>query len=206
MGEPQTVASRVEQVADGVWQWTIADERIGGGPSNTQAVEDTPGEIVVVNPVRLAEEELDKLGHVVAILLTGAGHVRSAAHYRELTGAAIWAPVGIDLEGVDPDETYTDGNELPGGLKAIAVAGPRGHEHAFLLERGRGVLIFGDAMLNAAEMGGLCVLPEKYNPDVSKTRESCRKLLDHDFELVLFGHGEPLRENARERLKEVLNG
>jgi glyoxylase-like metal-dependent hydrolase (beta-lactamase superfamily II) len=203
MSEPTAVAARAEKMAEGVWQWTVADDRLGGTASNGQAVEEAPGSVVLVNPVRLAGEELDRLGDVVAILLTGASHLRCAPHYRDLTGAAIWAPSGAELE-VDPDETFSDGNELPGDLKAIAIAGPKGDEHAFHAKRGAGVLFVGDALVNLEQSGGLHVLAEPHNPAVAKTRASCRKLLDLPFELVLFGHGEPLREDAKARIEKAL--
>ncbi|MFN2431406.1 MAG: hypothetical protein ABR599_01035 [Gemmatimonadota bacterium] len=205
MSEPKAVATHAEKVAEGVWQWTVADERIGGAPSNGTAVEEAPGSIVLVNPVRLREEELDRLGEVAAILLTGAGHLRSAPHYRDHTGAAIWAPVQVELaDGVDPDETFTDGNELPGALKAIALPGPRGAEHAFFLKRSGGVMIIGDALTNVAASGGLCVLPKEHNPDVDKTRQSCRKLLDYEYDTAVFGHGEPILGGARDRIAQLL--
>ncbi|MBA2564087.1 MAG: MBL fold metallo-hydrolase [Gemmatimonadetes bacterium] len=205
MSEPKAVASSVEQVADGVWVWSVPDDRIGGSPSSAAAVESGPGEIVLVNPVRVAQEELDRLGHVTAIVLTSDHHLRSAPHYREVTGAAIWAPAGADLDDDEADDTFTDGNELPGGLKVVRLEGPRGGESAFYLKRAGGVLIVGDALINLpAAAGGLQILPEAHNPDVAGTRKSCRKLLDYDFEIVLFGHGEPIRSGGRAQLEKVL--
>lgn len=204
MSEPKTVATAVEPVVEGVWIWTVSDDRLGGIPSVAAAVEEGPGTIVLVNPIRLAEEELDRLGEVTAILLTGPGHVRAAGHYREATGAAVWAPTGVDFEDVDPDETFTEGNEIPGGLRVIGLFGPSEAESAFYLKRAGGVVIVGDALVNIEEYGGLRILPKEYNPDPERTRRSCRKLLAYDFDVMVFGHGTPLRGGAREKLARLL--
>lgn len=204
MSEPTEVASQVERVAEGIWTWTVSDDRIGGSPSTTVAVEASRGSLVVVNPLRLDPAELERLGTVSALVLTGPSHVRATPHYREATGAPVWAPVGVDLDDLDPDETFGHGDDLPGGLRAISLPGPSDPETGFHLVRGGGVLILGDAIINIPESGGLQILPAAYNPDVATTRRSCRKLLDYGFELVLFAHGDPLRENAKERLRKVI--
>lgn len=206
MSEPKAVAERVDHVIEGVWVWGVSDDRIGGVSSNSAAIEEAPESLVVVNPLRLRQEELDRLGQVVAILLTSSGHSRAAAHFRELSGAAVWAPMQARLAGIEPDETFTEGNELPGGLRVISLPGPSDSECAFYLDRGKGVVIVGDALMNVPEYGGLQILPEQYNPDPAKTRVSLRKLLGYKFETMLFGHGEPIREGARERLRELLEG
>ena len=206
MSEPSEVATQVERVADGVWTWTVSDDRIGGAPSTTVAVEAVRGALVLVNPLRLEETELDRLGDVAALVLTGPSHVRATPHYRETAGAPLWAPAGLDLGDWDADETFADGDEVPGGLEAIALPGPSDHETAFLLRRAAGILIIGDALTNIPSGGGLHILPAPHNPDVAATRRSCRRLLRHDFDLVLFAHGDPLRENAKERLREVIEG
>jgi glyoxylase-like metal-dependent hydrolase (beta-lactamase superfamily II) len=207
MSEPKAVATRVESVLEGVFQWTVSDDRIGGAPSNATALEESPGRVVLIDPIRLESKELGRLGEVVAILLTMSSHQRAAAHYRDLTGAAIWAPAGAKLE-FPSDATFGDRDRLPGGLTAIAVPGASGSEFesecAFYLNRSDGVLIVGDALLNMEDHGGFCVFPKEFNPDPEKTRRSCRRLLDLDFEVLLFGHGQPIRSGARRTLEELL--
>ena len=204
MSEPKAVADRYEEVLDGVYVWSVSDDRLGGAPSSSVAVREDADHVVVINPLRLAEPRLDELGHVSAVILTGPSHARASEHYREGYGAAVWAPAAAQLEGIEPDETFAEGNELPGGLRVVSLAGPSEAECAFLLERGPGVLIVGDAVVNAQGLGGLGVLPEPHNPNVSRTRQSCRKLLDLDFDVMLFAHGDPIRSGARERLREML--
>lgn len=206
MGEPKDRATSIESVVEGVYLWTVSDDRIGGAPSSTVAIEEAPGSIVVINPIRVAEEELERLGEVTAILLTGSSHLRAAAHFRDETGAAIWAPANADLGEVDPEETFTEGNELPGSLKVISLPGPSDDESAFYLKRSRGVMIIGDALMNIEGHGGLQVLPKQHNPDPDKTHRSLKKLLDYDFEVMLFGHGAPIREGAKEKLRKLLKG
>jgi glyoxylase-like metal-dependent hydrolase (beta-lactamase superfamily II) len=204
MSEPKAVAARAEPVVPGVWTWTVSDDRIGGEPSSATAVEESPGEIIVIDPIRLETSELDKLGRVTAVLLTGSKHVRSSEHYRQEMGAAVWAPAYADLGELEPDETFSEGNEVPGGLRVIALRGRSNDESAFYLKRGKGVMIVGDSLINIPSYGGFGVLPEKHNPDVEKTKKSCRKLLDYEFDALLFAHGEPIREGAKQKLSELL--
>jgi glyoxylase-like metal-dependent hydrolase (beta-lactamase superfamily II) len=204
MSEPKAVAIAVDPVVDDVYVWSVSDDRLGGAPSCAVAVRAAPGSVVVINPIRLEEKELDRLGEVTAILLTGAGHLRSAPHYREASGAAIWAPVQADLGEVKANETFTEGNELPGGLKVIGLPGPSDSECAFYLKRAGGVMIIGDALMNIEGSGGFRVLPKEYNPDPARTKQSLKKLLDYDFEVMVFGHGDPIRKGAKEKLRKLL--
>jgi glyoxylase-like metal-dependent hydrolase (beta-lactamase superfamily II) len=204
MSEPKAVAKEVEAVAKGVHVWTVSDDRIGGAPSTAVAVEESPGQVVVINPVRLEPGALQRLGRVTAILLTGAKHLRSAPHFREATAAPVWAPANADLGDLTADETFSEGNEVPGGLKVIGLPGPSEDESAFHLKRAGGVMIIGDALMNIPAHGGFQVLPPDHNPDVEKTKKSCKKLLDYEFEVMVFGHGEPIRKDARARLEQLL--
>ena len=204
MSEPSQIATRVETVVEGVRIWTVSDDRLGGAPSSAVAVDEGPGSVVVINPLRLEEPALRELGDVTAVLLTSSSHVRAAAHYREATGAALWAPAEADLGELEPDETFTEGNEVPGGLRVIGLPGPRDGESAFYLKRGEGVMIIGDALMNIGGSGGLQVLPKQHNRDPARTRQSLRKLLDYNFEAMLFAHGDPIRRGAKPMLKELL--
>lgn len=57
-------------------------------------------------------------------------------------GATVWAPHGTRPLEEEPDEQYTAGDALPGGLLAVHTPGPEDTHFSFLLEREGGVLFY----------------------------------------------------------------
>ena len=74
---------------------------------------------------------------------------------------------------------------------------PRRRDRASLRDDG-GTLIVGDALINF-EPHGFAFLPPKYCSNPKQMRRSLRKLLDYDFERMLFAHGTPILHGARAR-------
>ena len=71
-----------------------------------------------------------------------------------------------------------------------------------------GVLAFGDAVIR--EEGSLDFVPDKYmgdDPEAVKRglRAALRRLLERDFDHLLFAHGEPLVGGGKEALRDFLN-
>jgi hydroxyacylglutathione hydrolase len=91
-----------------------------------------------------------------------------------------------------------EGEEVA-GLRVLDVPGhSRGHV-AYWRERDR-VLICGDVLNNMNVFTGTPGLhepPELFTVDVARNRESARRLATLEPELVLFGHGAPLRDTQR---------
>ncbi len=57
-----------------------------------------------------------------------------------------------------------------------------------------GVLVAGDA-LNGAD-GGIAGANPQFSSDMTAANESVAKLARFDFDVAVFGHGEPVRDNA----------
>ena len=68
---------------------------------------------------------------------------------------------------------------------------------------GGGVMIVGDALIHLPTQG-FSILPDKYCTNAKALRRSLEGLLDWPFETMLFAHGEPMMEHARERLAALL--
>lgn len=66
--------------------------------------------------------------------------------------------------------------------------------HISILDQTGGVLIAGDA-LNGADGGVLGASPD-FSEDMSLANASVAKLAEFDYEVALFGHGEPVTEGA----------
>src|SRR4051794_21200402 len=116
MSEPPESAPRAEQIAPGLWHWSVNNSNIGGNVSASHAVATDAGS-VWIDPVRV--DDADSLPAPEAIVLTSRGHQRSAWHYREQLGVQVWAPQGGEGYEQQPDVLYGAGDELPGGLRQL---------------------------------------------------------------------------------------
>ncbi len=69
----------------------------------------------------------------------------------------------------------------------------------------RRVLVVGDAVIG--DPPGRCgLLREKVMDDPPALRASVRELLELDFDTLLVGDGEPILQDAKERLEELVEG
>ncbi|MEM3648354.1 MAG: MBL fold metallo-hydrolase [Thermoproteota archaeon] len=161
------------------------------------------------------------------ILLTHChpDHVGSALELKELTGAKIAihmddadyvagrkklppikGPVSPEitrspppsLPPIQPD-LLLDDCQIIGGLKVIHTPGHTPGSIA-LYEQSRRILFTGDALLS---FGGKVVGPsEQFSVDIQEARRSIGRLTVLDFDIMLSGHGEPLRANAAALVRE----
>jgi glyoxylase-like metal-dependent hydrolase (beta-lactamase superfamily II) len=203
VSEPNATAERAEQVVPGVWRWFVANERIGGAESTSHAVRGEEG-VVFIDPVRLAEDALAVLGRIRAVCLTAQCHQRSAWRYRRELGAHVWAPEGTRPTEEEPDERYSAGDELPGGLRAVHTPGPEEAHFSFLLEREGGVLFCSD-LLTHYEGRELDFVPLRYHDDPEQTRRTVEGLLDLDFSVLCLAHGSPIREDPKAAIRALLD-
>jgi hypothetical protein len=204
MSEPTTFADRVDTVVPGVLHWMVQDDRIGFR-SDAYAVETPAGE-VLVDPLPLSQEAFDSLGGVAAICLTCGQHQRSAWRFRKRLGVPVHAPEGArDLEET-PDHWYADGQEVVGGLRAVATSGLAAVHCALVLELDSGgpVLFSGDVVVREGE-GGFALIPDKYVEDPDAIRTSVVRLLELAPETLCPAHGAPAATRGSENLREALN-
>ena len=201
MSEPQAVAESVEDVVPGVWHWHLSDDRIGGYTSAAHAVRSDDG-VVLVDPLPVADEALASLGDVAAICMTTSHHQRSAWRLRRDLGVKVWAPRGVQEVEEEPDESYWEGDALPGKLRPIFSPGPGTFQHSFLLERDGGVLFTSDLFLSGD--GTLTFVPAQYMHDPEQARETARRLLDLDFAVLCTGHGVPVRDDPKGAIRAAL--
>jgi glyoxylase-like metal-dependent hydrolase (beta-lactamase superfamily II) len=97
--------------------------------------------------------------------------------------------------GHQVDRALKEGDEV-GGFKVIDVPGHSAGHVAYWRESDR-VLIIGDVLTNMDQLTGIRGLHEPkpwLTPDPDQNRRSAKKLAPLEPELVLFGHGPPLRD------------
>lgn len=201
MSEPTTIAKQVEEVATGVWNWTILDERINfRGDAHAVAADDG---VVLIDPLPLEAGAFQALGPVKAICLTAACHQRAAWRYRRECEVMVYAPLGSRETDEEPDVRYKAGDALPGGLQAVHTPGPEPEHYSFLRSEAPGVLFCSDLVMRTPD-GALHFVPGEYHNDPGATQDSVRRLLDLEFAVLCLDHGPPLTENPHEALRELL--
>jgi glyoxylase-like metal-dependent hydrolase (beta-lactamase superfamily II) len=203
MTEPPVTASRVEEVVPGVLHWRVANPDIGGVASASHAVRTGSGETVLIDPVPLADEPLDALAPVQAIVLTAACHQRSAWRYRRRFGVPVHLPRGSRETEEEPDEQYSTGDVLPGGLEAVHAPGPEDPHYALLRQEKPALLFCPDLLM--VEDGELVLVPGQYQEDPDEARRSLAVLLDLPFDVLCLDHGPPLTTEPKAAVRRLLD-
>jgi glyoxylase-like metal-dependent hydrolase (beta-lactamase superfamily II) len=201
MTEPPVVARALEEVIPGVYHWRVENQLIGGGWSSSHAVRTSEGS-VLIDPVRLADEPLEQLAPVTAILLTAATHQRAAWRYRRELGARVWLPRESRETEEEPDGLYGEGDRLPGDLLAMRTPGPE-EPHYSLLLRGEASILFSPDLVMCEKSGELVFVPGEYHDDPEETRRSVERSSELDFAILCLSHGPPVRDGPK-ALRELL--
>jgi Metallo-beta-lactamase superfamily len=202
MSEPREIAVRAEPVLDGLWHWSIANSAIGGATSSSQALA-ADGGCVLIDPIRLADDQLGSLPRPAAVVLTAKCHQRSAWRYRRELGVEVWAPEGAPATDEEPDRRYAEGDVLPGGLRAIRTPGPEPVHYCLLREAAPRILFCSD-LLMGADAGGLALVPGEYHDDPAETRRSVERLAELDFDVLCLDHGRPVTDDPHGAIETLL--
>jgi glyoxylase-like metal-dependent hydrolase (beta-lactamase superfamily II) len=185
------------------WPWFSESH---GYNFNGHLVRD-PGGNVCIDPVEPTEDDLDALVResVGWVVLTNRNHSRAANRVRASTGAKTVIHAD-DADHARSQETVLDdalevGASI-GPLEVVDASGKSPGEVA-LLWRDRGILIVGDAIIGNPP--GQCgLLPERVTDDPARLRTSVRAFLDLDFDTLLVGDGEAILQDAKARVKELV--
>lgn len=132
----------------------------------------------------------DHIGSAAAIL--EAAEARAHAGERDLL--RIDAPQDI--------EPVADGDEVM-GLRIVTTPGHT-PGHISVLDPVGGILVAGDALVGAADGGGVAGPDAAYTADMDTALQSVRKLSELQFDTLLFGHGDPIETGADARVVELV--
>jgi glyoxylase-like metal-dependent hydrolase (beta-lactamase superfamily II) len=196
----------MREIVSGIFTWPWFSEPHGYN-FNGHLVRHAGGNLCI-DPVEPSEDDLDELArHGVAhILITNRNHSRAANKVRARTGArtAIHPADAAHArkEGTALDDELALGQRI-GPFVIIGLPGKSPGEIALHWPE-RKILIVGDAVVG--DPPGRCkLLPEKVMDDPLKLRESVRGLLAVDFDTLLVGDGEPILQDAKQRLQELVD-
>ncbi len=195
----------MREIVPGIFTWHWFSEPHGYNFNGYLAV--APGGNVCIDPVTPGEADLAFLGRrgVARIALTNRNHVRAANQVREHTGARTLihradAPHARG-QGAEIDEEIQVADRV-GPFVAVGAAGKSPGEIALHWPQRR-LLVVGDAVVGKPP-GHCAFLPDRVMDDPARLRASVADLLALDFDTLLVGDGEPILENARERLRELI--
>jgi len=139
------------------------------------------------------------------IVLTNRHHYRGSDRFREELGCPVLChESGLhEFEDGPQVEGFSFGDEVAPGVTALEVGAICPDETALHVEVGDGVLAVADGVIS---YDGLRFVPDQLlgdDPEGVKRglRSAYEKLLDREFDAILFAHGGPLVGSARQALR-----
>jgi hypothetical protein len=199
----------MDEALPGILHWSTFHEGIGRPVNSHFFVEAA----ALFDP-RLPEggtEELARHGRPERILLSNRHHLRHAECFADAFDSTIHVQrAGLHEFRDGPDVRPFDfGDEVAPGTVAVAVGALTPEETAFHLDTADGVLLFADALIRDRD-GALAFVPDRLmGDDPSAVRASLvsalRRLLELDFDALLFAHGEPVPRGGHAALASFLD-
>lgn len=202
----------MDEVLPGVLHWTTFHEGIGRPVHSHFYVEGC----ALFDP-RVPEhgglEEIARHGRPEVILLSNRHHLRHAAAFAERFDCPIRAHrSGLhEFAGGGPDvQPFEFGDAVADGVVALEVGVLTPEDTAFRIAAGPGALLFADALIRD-EDGALSYVPDALMGDDPEAvarglTTALERLLDQDFDALLFAHGAPVAGGGRARLEAFVRG
>lgn len=134
------------------------------------------------------------VGHVI-LTHKHPDHIGSAEDVLTRAAEAVAYAGADDIAAIEVSREITavgDGDEVA-GLRIIATPGHT-PGHISVLDGTGSVFVAGDAIVGAD--GGVGRPPEQYTEDMDAATRSIAKVGELDFDIALFGHGDPLTSGA----------
>lgn len=187
----------------GVWHWTAEHPRIHTQVSSHWV----PASGALIDPLVPPDEGMDAFRSRPPdrILLSNRHHLRHAERFAEELGCTIECSTpGLHEFEDGPDvQGFEFGTEVAPGIEALEV-GAICPDEAALLIRDPGALLVADGIMHYGEE--LAFVPDRLlgdDPERVKAglRKSYTRLLDHDFDNLLFAHGDPIVGGGKEALR-----
>lgn len=198
----------MKQILPDIWQWSwFSDEK--QLDFNGLFLVSGEHKILVDPPPMTAEARtvVRRYEPIDYIIITNRDHIREAAVYQAEFKCQLRVPQADAAQmDVKSTNTYKDGELLPGGMWAIHLKDQKSPgESALFIERGRGVLIVGDALIGKPSGSVRLLPPEKY-ADVQKAKEGLRRLLKYNFDSLLVGDGASIFVGGKQQVEQCLSG
>ena len=174
------------------------------------------GGAILVDPPAPADADwlqLDALKPIHKIIVTNRDHDREAEPFHKRYHAPVVAGAyeAGGFVSLMVDETVNDGDVLPGGLRVIHLPSKSPGEIGLYFEPSRhslsrevgGIVLLGDALIGHPE-GQLRFVPAHKLDNPIQLKESLRKLLALQFDVLLLCDGHSLLKGAHSKVEQFL--
>jgi hypothetical protein len=199
----------IEEILPGVIQWSTFHEGIGQIVHSS--FELSSG--TLIDPME-PQEGLDAIAALATpqrIALTNRHHYRHSKSYAERFGCPVLCHKSAlgDFGQDRPVNGFLFDEQLADGVRALELGSICAEETTLLLDAHDGALSFGDGLTREQD-GSLKFMPDALlgeNPQRVRTGllKNLRRMLDEDFDALLFAHSDPVLSGGRELLSDFLS-
>jgi hypothetical protein len=199
----------IEEILPGLVHWNAFHEGIGHVVHSSFVLDSG----TLIDPME-PEEGLEAIATLVTpqrIVLTNRHHYRHSANYSKRFGCPVLChktALGHFAED-RPVKGFSFDEQLVEGVRALELGSICAEETTLLLDVQYGALSFGDG-LTRDEDGSLTFMPDALlGDDPQRVRagllRNLRRMLDEDFDALLFAHSEPVLSGGRALLSDFLS-
>jgi hypothetical protein len=201
----------IEEIVPGVVQWDAFRETIRRRVHSTFVLSSG----TLIDPmVPDGDGGLDAVAELATprrIVLSNRLHYRDSARYAKRFGCPVLChEAGLShFADERPVQGFSFDEQLADDVRALELGSICAEETTLLLDvDGVGALSFGDG-LTRDEDGALAFMPDSLlGEDAEEVRtglaKNLRRMLDEDFDTLLFAHAEPVSDGGRALLGEFL--
>ena len=198
----------MDEILPGVWRWTAEHPRIHMRVSSHWV----PEAGALIDPLLPPDQGIDAFRERPPgrILLSNRHHLRDAERIAAEFDCTIHcSKLGLHEFGQGTEvEGFDFGEEVAPGIEALEVGAICPDESALLLRDAKAMVIADGIIRYGAEMQFVPdqLLGEDPEADRRGLREAYTKLLDRDFDNLLFAHGDPVVGGGKEALRQFAAG
>ena len=200
----------MQEILPGLFHWTSVHPKIKIEVSSYYVLHAG----ALIDPL-IPSEGLDllrKLGPLENIFLTNRHHYRHCAQIEREFGCAVWCNEDGLHEFTQGERVlgFRAGDVLPGGVASFAVGAICPDETALHIATAEGALAIADGIVRDAD-GSLAFVPDELmggEPGEVKRglRSAYARLLDLEFDHLLFAHGAPWLGGGKAALRAFAVG
>jgi hypothetical protein len=199
----------MNEVLPGVLHWTAQHERLGQPVHSHFAV--VAAALIDPRVPAGGVDAIARYGRADRILLSNRHHLRHSERFAAAFGCPIRChEAGLHEFGDGPEvQGFRFGDEVAPGITALEMGALTPEDTVFHLDAGPGALLFADGLIRGRD-GALRFVRDELmgdDPEGVKVglRRSLRRLLDEDFDALLFAHGEPMPSGGHDALRRFVD-
>jgi hypothetical protein len=194
----------MDEILPGIYSWTNVHPNHGMEVSSYWV----PAARAVIDPLLADGQGMDAFGEdpPQRVLLTNRHHLRSSERFAEELGCTINCHrAGLhEFEGGPEVIGFEWGEEVAPGIEALEVDAICDEETALLIAEPRALSIADSIVRHRGELAFVSdgLLGDDPEGVKGSIREAYSRLLDRDFDNLLFAHGHPLTGGGKAALRD----